>query len=121
MSLYDRISDLPVRVDSVEFETQECGIARFGTGLLLPNLNTWLAAAVPESVRGRALGGLTSAYFFEQFLSPVVTRPIADVVGLATTFRWIGVAMAGGALAFGLAAVVASPPAETEADEQLAD
>ena len=96
-------------------------IAGFGTGLLLPNLNTWLTAAVPESVRGRALGGLTSAYFFGQFLSPIVTRPIADVVGLATTFRWVGVAMAGGALAFGLAAVVASPPAETEADEQPAD
>ena len=47
--------------------------------------------------------------------------PIADVVGLATTFRWVGVAMAGGALAFGLAAVVVSSPAETEADEQPAD
>ena len=44
-------------------------IAGFGTGLLLPNLNTWLAAATPESVRWRALGGLTSAYFFGQFLS----------------------------------------------------
>ena len=91
-------------------------IAGFGTGLLLPNLNTWLAAATPESVRGRALGGLTSAYFFGQFLSPIVTRPLADAVGLATAFRWVGAVMVIGVIGFGVAAIAVSPPTETESE-----
>lgn len=66
-----------------------------GIGFLLPNLNTWLAAVTPEAVRGRALSGLTSAIFIGQFLSPIVTRPVSETVGLGATFLGVGVMLGG--------------------------
>lgn len=57
-----------------------------GAGLLVPNLNAWIAADVPEGVRGRAFGGLTGAIFLGQFLSPLVSTPIAGRIGLGATF-----------------------------------
>jgi MFS family permease len=55
-----------------------CGL---GGGLLLPNLNVWLAAEVPPRLRGRALGGLTAAIFMGQFASPLLTQPVATALG----------------------------------------
>ncbi len=85
-----------------------------GIGFLLPNLNTWIAAVTPEAVRGRALSGLTSAIFIGQFLSPIVTRPVSETVGLGATFLGVGVVLAGGAVAFALATVYVTPPTESE-------
>ena len=79
-----------------------------------PKLNTWLAAVTPDSARGRALGGPTSFLFLGQFLSPICPRPLAEVVGLATAFVWIGAVMVVGVVSFGLAAVSIPPPAKSE-------
>lgn len=38
-------------------------VAGLGFGLLMPNLNVWLSSIVPDSLRGRALGGLTTFFF----------------------------------------------------------
>jgi MFS family permease len=97
-------------------------VAGAGIGFLLPNLNAWVAAVTPEAVRGRALSGLTSAVFLGQFLSPIVIRPVRNSVGLGATFLGVGVVLAGGAVAFALTAVYATPPAESEpvSDEQPA-
>ncbi|WP_323174625.1 MFS transporter [Natrialba sp. PRR66] len=85
-----------------------------GSGFLLTNLNAWIAAVTPEPVRGRALSGLTSAFFLGQFLSPIVVRPVSDIVGLGATFLSVGVVLAGGAVVFALTTVYVTPPTESE-------
>lgn len=62
-----------------------------GLGLLMPNLNVWTSAEVPDDLRGRALGGLTTFFFLGQFLSPIAAQPISSTVGLAATYGLAGV------------------------------
>lgn len=73
-------------------------IAGAGSGFLLTNLNAWIAAVTPESVRGRALSLLTSAIFLGQFLSPIAVRPVSEIVGLGTAFLGVGALLACGAI-----------------------
>lgn len=61
-----------------------------GFGFLVPHLNAWLATEVPTSLRGRALGGLTTFVFLGQFLSPIVTQPLIERVDLGATFLIAG-------------------------------
>jgi MFS family permease len=75
-------------------------IAGFGFGLLMPNLNVWLASIIPDVLRGRALGGLTTFFFLGQFLSPLVSQPITNAIGLAKTYSFIGVCLLVVAIAF---------------------
>jgi MFS family permease len=65
-------------------------IGGFGIGLLMPNLNVWLANQTPAALRGRALGGFTTAVFLGQFLSPIVSQPLINGVGIATTYGLVG-------------------------------
>jgi MFS family permease len=57
-----------------------------GLGLMVPNLNVWLANESPPELRGRVLGGLTTAMFLGQFLSPFVGQPVSTVVGMGGAF-----------------------------------
>ena len=66
-------------------------IAGFGFGLLLPNLNVWLSSIIPDALRGRALGGLNAFFFLGQFLSPIVSYPIIDWIGLGKTYSLTGI------------------------------
>ena len=66
-------------------------ITGLGLGLLTPNLNVWLTKEVPNNLRGRALGGLTTFMFLGQFLSPVVTQPLNNSFGLAATYGAAGI------------------------------
>ncbi len=75
-------------------------IAGFGFGLLMPNLNVWLSSIIPNSLRGRALGGLTTFFFLGQFLSPLVSQPITNFLGLDKTYSFAGVALLLVALGF---------------------
>jgi MFS family permease len=70
-------------------------IGGFGNGLILPNLNVWLASIVPQDRRGRALGGLTTTIFLGQFLSPIVSEPISRQIGLGATYGVFGGALGG--------------------------
>jgi MFS family permease len=63
-----------------------CGM---GVGLLMPNMSIWLMTTVPETIRGRALGGLSTAIFLGQFLSPIVTQPFAKM-GLGAVYAITG-------------------------------
>jgi MFS family permease len=65
-------------------------ISGMGLGILMPNMTVWLSAAVPEAVRGRALGGLSTAMFLGQFLSPIVTGPLTKAVGLGAVYAITG-------------------------------
>ena len=68
-------------------------IAGLGFGLLMPNLNVWLSSIIPDTLRGRALGGLTTFFFLGQFLSPVVSQPVTNLFGLGKTYNLAGIAL----------------------------
>jgi MFS family permease len=53
-------------------------------------MTVWLSAAVPDTMRGRALGGLSTALFLGQFLSPIVTQPFTKIVGLGAVYAITG-------------------------------
>ncbi|MEM8962370.1 MAG: MFS transporter [Acidobacteriota bacterium] len=61
--------------------------AGFGLGLVIPNLNNWLTDIAPETLRGRAVGGLTTAMFLGQFTSPLVSQPLVDTQGYSFTWK----------------------------------
>jgi MFS family permease len=62
-----------------------------GLGLMMPNLNVWTVNEVPETLRGRALGGLTTFMFLGQFLSPIISQPVSQTFGLTATYGFAGV------------------------------
>ena len=68
-------------------------VAGFGFGLLMPNLNVWLSSIIPDALRGRAIGGLTTFFFLGQFLSPIVSQPITNTVGLGRTYFLTGIVL----------------------------
>lgn len=79
------------------------GVVLVGLGLgpAVPNNTATLMAVVPEASRGRASGLLTTAFFAGQFVSPLVTAPLVNAMGLPGAFR--ALALAQMALAAGLA------------------
>lgn len=81
--------------DSYSLVLVGLAVAGLGLGFLMPNLNVWLSTEVPNTVRGRALGGLTAFFFLGQFLSPSIAQPLSERVGLGITY-----ALAGGLLLF---------------------
>ena len=64
-----------------------------GLGLMMPNLNVWTANEVPDALRGRALGGLTTFMFLGQFLSPIVSQPARQSLGMTATYGLVGVSL----------------------------
>lgn len=63
----------------------------FGLGLMMPNLNVWTSNEVPNALRGRALGWLTTFMFLGQFLSPIISQPIKQSFGMTATYGSVGV------------------------------
>ena len=61
-------------------------IGGLGVGLMPPNNSIWLASVIPPEVKGRAVGGLTSALFLGQFFSPILTQPLIQRFNLVNTF-----------------------------------
>jgi MFS family permease len=57
-----------------------------GLGFNFPNLTIWLMARVPATMRGRASGGLSTAIFLGQFLSPLLSQPLVSRFGLSGAF-----------------------------------
>jgi MFS family permease len=55
-----------------------CGL---GNGLLMPNTSLAIMAATPEAVRGRVLGGLSTAIFLGQFIRPCWPRRLPRAWG----------------------------------------
>ncbi|MBR7741844.1 MFS transporter [Phycicoccus sp. BSK3Z-2] len=65
-------------------------VGGLGVGLVVPTLNLWIVDLVPAERRGRALGGLVSAIFLGQFLSPLVLAPLVSRIGVADAFAVSG-------------------------------
>lgn len=68
-------------------------ISGIGAGLLLPNAGLWLVNVSPVAIRGKVLGGMTTAVFAGQFLSPIILRPVIEASSLQGSFLWVGIAM----------------------------
>ena len=66
-------------------------IAGFGLGLIVPNMNLCLTSISPGVLRGRVLGGLTTCFFLGQFISPLLSQPLSQVVGLSTAYGLAGI------------------------------
>jgi len=62
-----------------------------GFGLVLVNVNMWLLSLVHAHKRGRAVGLLTSSFFFGQFFSPIVFEPIVTQWGIQGLFLIISI------------------------------
>jgi MFS family permease len=77
-------------------------ISGMGLGILMPNMSVWLSSAVPDTMRGRALGGLSTSMFLGQFLSPIVTQPITKSLGLGGVYAFVGGALVVVALGFAI-------------------
>lgn len=70
-----------------------------GLGLNFPNLTIWLMSKIPTGMRGRASGGMTTAVFFGQFISPLISQPLVVDYGLDKAY------LAGSAAMFALVLV----------------
>jgi MFS family permease len=65
-------------------------IAGLGLGIVMPNMNVWISAAVPDAFRGQALGGLSTSLFLGQFLSPIIAQPFTKLIGLGGVYAYTG-------------------------------
>lgn len=65
-----------------------------GSGLVLPAMSVWLTTAVPAKVRGRALGGMTTAVFLGQFVSPLATQPVLRAWGSGAMYGAVAATLA---------------------------
>lgn len=61
-----------------------------GIGMMIPNTNMWVMRIAPPEIRGREIGKLTTFWFLGQFLSPIITFPMLNVVPLTSTFMFAG-------------------------------
>ena len=66
-------------------------VAGLGFGLMMPNFSVWLLTIIPPPLRGRAIGGLTTAMFLGQFLSPIFAQPVVNIIGLDNTYILTGI------------------------------
>lgn len=69
-------------------------IGGIGVGAIVPDLNAWLSEIVPRAHQSVVLGGLVSAIFGGQFLSPLILAPFIDAIGLRGAFVATAVVLA---------------------------
>ena len=65
-------------------------VGGFSMGLFMPNVNMAIISRTSAAVRGRALGGFTTAFFLGQFASPFYSLPLAERVSLGGAFAITG-------------------------------
>ena len=66
-------------------------IGGIGVGVVVPNLNNWVASVTPPLLRGRAIGLMTASLFLGQFLAPIFSQPIVAKASFSTTFEFFGI------------------------------
>ncbi len=65
-------------------------LAGLGLGVVVPSVLAHVAERVPEAVRGRAMGSLTTVIFLGQFLAPILFAPVTSGWGNAASFAVAG-------------------------------
>ena len=66
-------------------------VAGVGGGLLTPNWINWIALLAPPALRGRLLGGFTTAIYLGQFFSPLMAQVFVSSMGLSLVVVAFGV------------------------------
>lgn len=72
--------------DTYTVLTVGMAIAGLGAGMTSPNHSVWVMELAPPHLRGRLMGGVASAIFMGQFLSPILTQPVAAYTTLNNAF-----------------------------------
>ena len=80
-------------------------IGGLSMGVFLPNVNLAIISRTSESTRGRALGGLTTAFYLGQFVSPFYSVPIGVEFGLGFAFVVTGYSLFAAAAMFAVLVV----------------
>ena len=62
-----------------------------GFGLVFVNINVWLLSIVEPNKRGKAIGVLTSSFFFGQFFSPIIFQPLVASIGIQGLFYYVSI------------------------------
>jgi MFS family permease len=68
-------------------------ILGFGGGILMANISTWMLHVAHHTKRVKSSGYLTSALFFGQFCSPIVTHPFVEYFGIKDFFIASGITL----------------------------
>lgn len=68
-------------------------VGGLGFGILLPSLNLFVVSFVPPELRGRAVGGLATAIFLGQFMSPIIAQPIIEELEVHRSFALAGIVL----------------------------
>jgi MFS family permease len=68
-------------------------VSGIGIGQLIPNMYVWIADETPVQIRGRVIGGFTTALFLGQFLSPIFSQPLISSFAVANTFLIAGLVL----------------------------
>ncbi len=74
--------------------------AGFGIGMMIPNTNIWVMQIAPPEIRGKEIGKLTMFWFMGQFLSPIITLPLAKRFSLPSIFMLAAILLSVLALVF---------------------
>jgi len=61
-------------------------IGGFGMGMMIPNTNMWVMKVTSPEIRGKVIGGLTTFWFFGQFISPILLMPISESYSFSEMF-----------------------------------
>jgi len=85
-------------------------VVGIGMGAALPNYSVWVVGRAPLAVRGRVIGGVITAFFLGQFLSPLVAQPIVDRFSIAGAYGVAAVALLVLAAGFIVAVVLQRRP-----------
>ena len=87
-------------------------IQQVGAGMTVPTLVFWATRALDVRNRGRGMGFWSSAFFFGQFISPVVVGYVRGLVGggILPAFMTLGVVSTAGAIVSIVIGMRRSPP-----------
>ncbi|MBW2618292.1 MAG: MFS transporter [Deltaproteobacteria bacterium] len=64
-----------------------------GFGLFMPTVALWAVSLVPAHLRGRVVGGLTSAIYLGQFASPLLAQPLTSLRSIEWIFALAAIMM----------------------------
>ncbi|PAF41916.1 MFS transporter [Helicobacter sp. 11S02596-1] len=67
------------------------GLMGAGLGLMMVNNSSWLFRLAKDAERAKAYGFLAASLFMGQFISPFMTQPVVNAVGLTPMFVVFGV------------------------------
>lgn len=73
-----------------------------GMGIMMPNTALWLLDSSTNANRGKLMGGMSSAYFLGQFVSPLYSQPIVNMLGVPASFYVTSIVMVVFSIGFGL-------------------